>query len=161
MEPTGSDEILTRMTKRWISFWTVLLALAVGGQSHAAQSGQALGPVENGVPAWITVNNLKVHPTHLLVRLKAAEIDDEVRVLLDRNNMVLKKKFTLVSGLLLIELQNDKGGINRPSDYAETLTTHLNLLKKSVSFVMWNITGLMSWGSRWMTVRFWMEIFGA
>jgi len=130
----GSGEILTRMTKRWISFWTVLLALALGGQSHAARLGQPFGPVENGVPAWITVNNLKVHPTHLLVRLKAAEIDDEVRVLLDRNNMALKKKFTLVSGLLLIELQNDKGGINRPSDYAETLTNHLNLLEKSGKF---------------------------
>ena len=31
MEPPGSGEILTRMTKRWISFWTVLLALALGG----------------------------------------------------------------------------------------------------------------------------------
>ena len=128
MEPPGSSEILTRMTKRWISFWTVLLAL--GGQSYAAQPGQAIGPVENGVPAWITVNKLKVHPTHLLARLKAAEIDNELRVLLNRNNMVLKKKFTLVPGLLLIELKHDKGGIKRPINYAEALTTHLNLLKK-------------------------------
>ena len=69
MEPPGSSEILTRMTKRWISFWTVLLALALGGQSHAAQPGQALGPDVNGLPFWVTLDGYKVMPTQFMARL--------------------------------------------------------------------------------------------
>ena len=54
------------MTKRWISFWTVLLALALGGQPHAARPGQA-GDAGAQV---VQVGGVDVHPTHILARLK-------------------------------------------------------------------------------------------
>ena len=130
----GSGDILTRMMKCWISFWTVLLALALGGQLQAARLGQEIGPLENGVPAWITVNDTEVHPTQLLARLKVLETDEEVRDLLGENEMEVKKAYSLVTGLLLIELKPNSGGIKHLSDYAKVLKAKLNLLKNSGKF---------------------------
>ena len=54
--------------------------------------------------------------------------------MLDRNDMEVNKTYTLVSGLLLIELKHSNGAIKRPSDYANILTAKLNMLKDSGKF---------------------------
>jgi subtilisin family serine protease len=95
----GSGEILTRMTKRWINFWTVLLALALGGQSHAAQLGQA-GDAE---VQSVKVDGVDVHPTHLLARLKDPARSNFVAKRLAAKGYKVKRQYKLVPGLMLIE----------------------------------------------------------
>jgi subtilisin family serine protease len=95
----GSSEILTRMTKRWISFWTVLLALALGGQSHAAQPGQA---GDAGVQ-MVQVGGVDVHPTHILARLKDPAQAGFVAKRLAAKGYTVKRQYRLVPGMMLIE----------------------------------------------------------
>lgn len=100
MEPPGSGEILTRMTKRWISFWTVLLALALGGQSHAAQPGQALGPEADGIPFWVTLEGYKVMPTQFMARLNNPKDMEQLDARLAKLDLVVLRSYGIVPGLV-------------------------------------------------------------
>ena len=122
------------MTKRWISIWIVLLAVMLGAKSHAAGSGQAIGAEVDGLPSWVLVDKLKVHPTQLLARLKVPGVDDALKVLLRKNDMQLRTVFTLVPGLLLIEVNNEDGTVKSANDYTKRLTECLNVLEKSGVF---------------------------
>ena len=87
------------MTKRWISFWTVLLALALGGQPHAARPGQA-GDAGAQV---VQVGGVDVHPTHILARLKDPAQAGFVAKRLAAKGYTVKRQYRLVPGMMLIE----------------------------------------------------------
>ena len=122
------------MTKRWISIWIVLLAVLLGAKSHAAKPGQAIGAEVDGLPSWVLVDKLKVHPTQLLARLKVPGVDDALKVLLRKHDMKLRTVFTLVPGLLLIEVNGEGGTAKNANDYTKRLTECLNVLEKSGMF---------------------------
>ena len=67
------------MKKHWISILIVLLIIFVGGKSHAARPGQAVGAEVDGLPSWVLVDGLKVHPNHLLARLKVPKVDQALK----------------------------------------------------------------------------------
>ncbi len=96
----SSGEILTRMTKRWISFWTVLLAVALGGQSHAAQPGQALGPDVDGIPFWVTLDGYKVMPTQFMARLNNPAELNNLEARLAKLDLVVLRTYGIVPGLV-------------------------------------------------------------
>ena len=88
------------MTKRWISFWTVLLALALGGQSHAAQPGQALGPEVDGLPFWVTLDGYKVMPTQFMARLNNPKDMEQLDARLAKLDLVVLRTYGIVPGLV-------------------------------------------------------------
>ncbi|MDP7013642.1 MAG: S8 family serine peptidase, partial [Verrucomicrobiota bacterium] len=88
------------MTKRWISFWTVLLALALGGQPHAAQPGQALGPVVDGLPFWVTLDGYKVTPTQFMARLNDPGDREQLDARLAKLDLVVLRSYGIVPGLV-------------------------------------------------------------
>ena len=88
------------MTKRWISFWTVLLALALGGQSHAAQPGQALGPDVDGLPFWVTLDGYKVMPTQFMARLNNPKDMEQLGARLAKLDLVVLRSYGIVPGLV-------------------------------------------------------------
>ena len=96
----GSGEILTRMTKRWINFWTVLLALALGGQLHAARPGQALGPDVDGLPFWVMLDGYKVMPTQFMARLNNPKDMGQLDARLAKLDLVVLRTYGIVPGLV-------------------------------------------------------------
>ncbi len=66
----------------------VLLALALGGQSHAAQPGQALGPDVDGLPFCVTLDGYKVMPTQFMARLYNPDELKRLEALLARHYLV-------------------------------------------------------------------------
>ena len=87
------------MRKRWINFWTALLALALGGQLQAAQLGQA----GDAGPQVVQVGGVDVHPTHILARLRDPAQAGFVAKRLSAKGYTVKRQYRLVPGMMLIE----------------------------------------------------------
>ena len=116
------------MTKRWISFWTVLLALALGGQSHAAQPGQALGPDVNGLPFWVTLDGYKVMPTQFMARLNNPKDLGQLDARLAKLDLVVLRTYGIVPGLVNLGYSAKRFAKARemaPGDLAAALQTKL------------------------------------
>ena len=88
------------MTKRRIIVWPVLLVLILGVQSHAVRFGHT--DLEKVQP--IEMDGIKVHPTHLLVRLLDPARSDWVVKKLQAKGYVVERRYSLVPGLMLIEI---------------------------------------------------------
>ena len=64
-------------------------------------------PIFDGLNAIILNDDIKIHPKHLLVRFNDSEDITKFRELEDDSDFVIKKQYTLVSGLALVEVTHN------------------------------------------------------
>ena len=106
-----------------------MLVLALGGQAHAAQLGQALGTEVQSVE----VNGVDVHPTHILARLKDSTRSEFVVKRLMARGYRVKRQYRLVPGLMLIE--RPLAPLSQARDRAWELKRRINELQSSGWFL--------------------------
>ena len=119
--------------KRCLFLFTILLAAnmtAVDNQKH-------LLPKFKGISAFSIENGSLVHPSHLLVRLDNEKKSSDFKLNIEDLNIIIKKKFNSLPGLVLVEVNHLGVDTNKTSEIKENLINKLNLLSNldSVKYV--------------------------